>query len=147
MRRPHPGLHNGNKSALQWYLDVARETPKWADHLMTIRNLAVGLLGLKDVGSLADVPPNSAAHTLREGDRAGIFTIRNLQEHEVVLQIEDSHLDVFVSVLKENSTSPTLTVSTIVFNHNLLGKIYMLPVAPLHKVIVHAMLAKGHAIG
>ena len=46
-----------------------------------------------------------------------------------------------------NSAEPRLTVSTLVFRHNLLGWLYMLPVAPLHRIIVRATLARGIARG
>lgn len=43
--------------------------------------------GLKDVGSLSDVPPPFAAGDLRTSDRVGIFTIRAVCDQEVLLEI------------------------------------------------------------
>ena len=131
-----------DRSALYWYLDVARRTPKWIDFLMSIRNFSVGFFGLKNVGNLCNVPATSTSENLRIGDRVGIFTIRTICDKEVVLEIIDKHLDVVLSVYKEGGISTKIKVITMVFNHNLLGRLYMLPVAPMHKVIVRAMLSK-----
>lgn len=129
-------------SALHAYLAFAQRTPKWIDFLMAIRNAAVGLLGLKDVGNLANVPPPSAASTLKPGDRVGIFTIRSVCDDEAVLEIIDSHLDVVLSVYRHGGTPQRLTVSTLVFYHNLVGRLYMVPVGPMHRLVVRSILSK-----
>lgn len=129
-------------SALQAYLAFAQRTPAWIDFLMAIRNGAVRLLGLKDVGNLADVPPPSAAPTLKPGDRVGIFTIRSVRDDEAVLEIIDFHLDVVLSVYRHDGTPQRLTVSTLVFYHNRVGRLYMLPVAPMHRLVVRSILSK-----
>lgn len=128
-------------SALHAYLEFAARTPKWIDGLMRLRNAAVRLLSLKDVGQLANVPPSSAAASLGVGDRVGIFTIRSVCEHEVVLEIIDSHLDVVLSVYRHQEAPARLTVSTLVFYHNRIGRLYMVPVAPMHRIVVRSILA------
>lgn len=53
------------------------------------------------------------------------------------------HLNVALSVHKgqnPETNRPMLTVSTVVHTHNLLGRLYMLPVAPLHKMIVPSVM-------
>jgi hypothetical protein len=133
-------------SALHAYLAFAAQTPKWIDFLMAIRNAAVRLLGLKDVGNLADVPPPSAASTLKPGDRVGIFTIRSVCDDEAVLEIIDSHLDVVLSVYRHDGMPQRLTVSTLVFYHNGVGRLYMLPVAPMHRLVVRSILSSRPAL-
>jgi hypothetical protein len=128
-------------SALHAYLAFAQRTPKWIDFLMALRNGAVRLLGLKDVGNLADVPPPSAASTLKPGDRVGIFTIRSVCDDEAVLEIIDSHLDVVLSVYRHDGVPQRLTVSTLVFYHNAVGRLYMLPVGPMHRLVVRSILS------
>jgi len=127
-------------TALHAYLAFAGRTPGWIGRLMALRNAAVRLLALKDVGSLARVPPPSAAGTLGPGDRAGIFTIRSVRDEEVVLEIRDSHLDVVLSVHRRAGSPMRLTTSTLVFYHNVVGRLYMLPVAPMHRIVVRAVL-------
>jgi hypothetical protein len=133
-------------SALHAYLAMTARTPKWIDALMGIRNAAVRLLGLKDVGRLGGVPPPAAAASLRPGDRVGIFTIRSVCDREAVLEIIDSHLDVVLSVYKQGGSPTRLTASTLVFYHNRIGRLYMVPVAPMHRIVVRSILGNQAAL-
>ena len=137
------GVHPPERTAMQWYLDFTRRTPRWIDFLMRARNRAVRLVGLKDVGQLAQVPPSSSAASLRPGQRVGIYTIRSVCDEEVVFEILDKHLDVVMSVHRGPVQNHQITVTTLVFNHNWLGRLYMIPVTPMHKIIVRTILAKG----
>jgi hypothetical protein len=130
-------------SALHAYLRFTARTPAWIDFLMSVRNAAVRLLGLKDVGQLARVPPSSSAATLGPGDRVGIFTIRSVCDREAVFEILDSHLDVVLSVYRHEGAAARLTVSTLVFYHNLVGRLYMVPVAPMHRIVVRSILKRA----
>ena len=127
-------------TALHAYLAFTARTPKWIAGLMAVRNAAVRLVGLKDVGALGYVPPPSAARTLGPGDRVGIFTIRSVRDEEAVFEILDSHLDVVLSVYRHPGSPARLTTSTLVFYHNRLGRLYMLPVAPMHRIVVRSIL-------
>lgn len=134
------GVTDGMRSALYWYLHFASKTPDWIDNLMTLRNRVVSLFGLKNLGTLSAVPPPPAAAHLRVGDLVGIFTIVYLSDQEVVLEDRDRHLDVRVSVYIKNGSAPTVTLTTVVRIHNTLGWFYMLPVVPMHKLIVRRIL-------
>jgi hypothetical protein len=130
--------------ALDFYLGVVRRTPAWVDTLMTARNRAVALVGLKDLGHLGSLDPARTARDYRVGDRIGIFKLLQLSENEVILGDSDKHLDVKVSVYKRAEASQhKVSVSTVVHIHNRLGRLYMLFVAPVHKRIVPAMLARA----
>lgn len=136
------GVPDDGRSALECYLELVSATPKWIDLLMTIRNAVVRLFLLKPVGRLADVRGARAARSLGPGDRAGIFTIRTVCDREVVLEIRDTHLDSVVSVYKQGGQGARLTVISMVFYHNFLGRLYMLPVAPMHRIIVRSILSR-----
>ena len=76
----------------------------------------------------------------------GIFTLLEMSNAEVILADSDRHLDVKISLCKQTAVQGdalilTLTRSTVVRTNNLLGWLYLLPVVPLHKRIVPAMLA------
>jgi hypothetical protein len=131
------------RTALHWYLDFARRTPRWIDFLMRVRNRVVRLVGLKDVGQLAHVPSANSAASLGPGQRVGIYTIRSVSDEEVVFEILDKHLDVVMSVYRGAVENMQITVTTLVFNHNWLGRLYMIPVTPMHKIIVRSILARG----
>jgi hypothetical protein len=128
-------------SAMETYLAVVLRTPEWMHRLMRLRNLAVQLVGLKNLGSLNQINPHKAAHAYRVGDRAGIFSVAYLSRNEVVLGEEDKHLEVQLSVVKqERDGRPMVFISTVVHNHNWLGKAYMAVVGPVHQRIVPRLL-------
>ena len=127
-------------SALGQFLKAASATPGWVNGLMNVRNRAVSLIGLKNLGALHEVRPE---RDYKPGQRVGIFTLISITENEVLLGDSDKHLDVTLSVHKSGHASgsmATITVTTVVHIHNLLGRLYMLPVAPIHKLVVPAVL-------
>ena len=128
-------------SPTEVFLRASRATPKWVDDLMAIRNRIVRLFGLKDVGEMRLTrEPDS----YQVGDRLSIFSIFAKTEKELLLGIDDHHLDVRVSVLKsERNGLPHYVVSTVVKVHNLLGRIYMMPVSRIHPFVVRAMMARA----
>ena len=146
--------HHPDRSALQAWLDVAAQTPSWVRTLMLVRNKAVRLVGLKDLGQLDDGYPPASGRSLRDassyavGDRVGIFRIRHLTDREVILGQDDRHLDVQVSILKrvEGTAAPTLVLTTVVHIHNALGHAYMAVITPFHRVIARttAQRMAGH---
>ncbi|GJI99739.1 hypothetical protein RugamoR64_02780 [Duganella rhizosphaerae] len=125
------------QSALALYLQVMAGTPGWINALMALRNRVVSLVGLKNLGGIGDFNPTKPASDYRVGDRVGIFSIRYISEQEVILGDTDKHLHVEVSVCK---LQDKIAVSTVVHIHNLLGRVYMLFVTPMHKLIVPASL-------
>ncbi len=136
-------LDDTRSTALQHFLRAAAHTPPWVDRLMHLRNRSVALFGLKNLGALSALDPHKPEASYRPGDRVGIFTLQSLSDDEVVLGDQDHHLDVALSVLRLPLTPEgqrPLAVSTVVKTHNLLGRLYMLPVTPLHRRIVPAVL-------
>ena len=127
-------------SALESYLHVVRQTPGWVNRLMAMRNRLVGLVGLKNLGHLGAFGAGKQASDYRVGDRVGIFSLLYLSPDEVLLGDSDKHLDVVLSVCKV--PQGTVRVTTVVHVHNWLGRLYMLPVTPLHKLIVRTMLKR-----
>lgn len=131
------------RTAMELYLDTVRQTPGWVNFLMSLRNRVVGLVGLKNLGSLAGMRADKAAADYRPGDRAGIFRVLRVSDDEVILGDDDRHLRVQVSVCKlRHDGRDAVAVSTVVHLHGLLGRIYMIPVAPMHKLIVPAVLRR-----
>lgn len=129
-------------SPTEFYLHASRTTPQWINTLMRIRNRVVRLFGLKDVGSIGNVA--KAPHDYQVGDQIGIFSIFSKTENELLLGIDDRHLDVRVSVMKSYRNGlPYCIVSTAVHVHNLLGHLYMVPVGRIHPFVVRSMLRRG----
>jgi Protein of unknown function (DUF2867) len=133
-------------TATQLYGAVMRSTPKWVDTAMLARNRIVRLFGLKDLGALSAVPA-MAEHALQPGQRIGIFTFASATPTELVMQDTDKHLSVRIAVIKQtvDAVHDRVIACTVVHTHNLLGKLYLLPVGPAHKYIVPAVLRRARA--
>lgn len=125
------------------YIRAARSTPRWVSTLMSVRNWVVGLFGLKDVGRLSGSIDKPASQYI-VGDRLGIFRIFAKTDNELLLGINDRHLDVRVSVFKFQGTVPqSYVVSTLVKVHNWLGHFYMAPVGRIHPMVVRALMRRA----
>lgn len=134
------------QSALQCFLTAVANTPPWINSLMALRNRIVQLVGLKDLGGLGEFNPSKPESAYLPGDRVGIFTLISNTDSEVLLGDNDKHLNVVLSVFKQHSSTDGVvfvTVTTVVHVHNFLGRIYMLPVTPLHKLIAPAVLSRA----
>ncbi len=139
------GMPRSNRTALQVYLDVVSQTPLWVNVLMDLRNfLGKTVFGLKDLGRLDTLGEVSASNQMREGARIGVFTLLHLTDKEVVLGDSDKHLTVVLSTMKETQEfQDVTTVTTVVHVNNTLGRIYMLLVVPVHRIIVPTLLKRG----
>ncbi|MEQ1532945.1 MAG: DUF2867 domain-containing protein [Sideroxydans sp.] len=136
---------NDGRNALGYFLTAVSNTPSWVNSLMTLRNKTVLLFGLKDLGGMGNFVAAKKDTDYLPGDRVGIFTLISNTPNEVLLGDSDKHLDVVLSIYK-NSVSSTddcsISVTTVVHTHNFLGKLYMLPVTPMHKLIAPAVLSR-----
>ena len=85
---------------------------------------------------------------LYTGDRIVRFNLYTLDDNEIVAGGDDKHLDFRVSVMRvtENETHKVV-VSTLIFTHNLFGKIYLLFVLPIHRFGMRRLLAQAVALG
>jgi Protein of unknown function (DUF2867) len=134
-----------DKSALELFLAAAASTPRWVNWAMGARNRVVQLFGLKHLGHLDDFNPHRAPGSYMPGERVGIFTLFEQSFDEVLLGDKDKHLDVVLSVhraLAPDRASIQVSLSTIVHVKNLLGRVYMLPVTPAHRIIAPAVLGR-----
>ncbi|MET1078879.1 MAG: DUF2867 domain-containing protein [Pseudomonas sp.] len=137
-------LENAERTALRHFLLLMADTPRWIDTLMGVRNRLVQCVGLKNLGRMTRVDPARPDESYRPNDRVGIFTLIANAPDELLLADQDKHLDVYLSVnrlpLRADGTRD-IVVSTVVRTHNLLGRLYMLPVGPFHRFIAPLMLA------
>ena len=133
-------------SAVQAYRGVAHATPGWFDGLMHARNRVMRALGMKDLGAISAVDADAVPVV---GARLGIFTVQAVSPDELVVADSDRHLRVTLSFqLRRIEAQDALDVATVVHLHNAFGRLYMLPVAPVHRRIIPLMLtryARQHA--
>lgn len=122
--------------------------PGWVHALMALRDQVVRIVGLKTTPQSQGDP---ARIPLQPGAALGIFRVFARSADEIVLGEDDRHLDFRVSVLRQSDgTTDWAIVSTVVRFNNWLGRVYFLPVRPLHQLIVPAVLRSAlrrHARG
>ncbi|MBY6264998.1 DUF2867 domain-containing protein [Azospirillum sp. 412522] len=135
-------LSDSGLSALELLIAVLAASPAWIEGMMWLRNKAVRMIGLKDLGALGAVDPAKPPASYRPGDRVGIFSLVDIREDEVVVCDSDRHLDVWLSVRKlpPDGDRHWAAVTTVVRTKNRLGRAYMLAVKPMHRMIVPASL-------
>lgn len=117
-------------------------SPDWVGKLFVLRNKLVRVFGLKGSEATTDVEQLERMK-IEPGERMGLFRVIAKTEGEVLIGENDKHLDFRVSCHLRPEASPghyRLVLSTTVLMHNWLGRLYFLPVKPLHKLIVQAML-------
>ncbi|PZS53667.1 hypothetical protein A7X57_17450 [Stenotrophomonas maltophilia] len=132
----HATTRRDGRSALQAYRDMAASIPGWFDGLMALRNHGMRLLGMKHLGSLRAVQDTDDPAA---GQRLGIFTLQSLDDDAIVLEDDDRHLRVQLALQWQGDV---LEVVTVVHTHNAFGRFYMLPVAPVHRLIVPHLLQR-----
>jgi hypothetical protein len=117
-------------------------TPGWVEAMLRLRNRLVRPFGVRAVEALGARKPKPA-RGWAPGDRLSIFRIESVDDTELVMGIDDVHLDVRVSFLvRRQAERPTWVVSSWVKTHNAVGKVYMWPVAPFHTWIVIGMMRR-----
>ncbi|GLG83531.1 DUF2867 domain-containing protein [Acinetobacter calcoaceticus] len=126
-------------NVFQQLIKLFHHTPQWVEWSMNLRNKITSKIGLKDLGSFKQIDAHKKENEYVAGDRIGIFTLLQRTENELVVGDDDKHLNVTLSIYKNEETQ-VLTVTTVVHIKNLLGRLYMLPVIPVHRKIVPATL-------
>ena len=124
---------------------IFSQQARWVGSLMTVRDTLVAGFGLKTSRHLTSLGAQSKAA------RVGIFKIYSTSQTEVVLGEDDKHLDFRLSVLCSGQPSPggkrQVILSTVVHCHNRLGRLYILLIAPFHRLVVQSSLRRAARIG
>jgi hypothetical protein len=133
-------LADASLAPIEIALRFLRATPDWVETLLGIRNRAVSLVGIRDVGALGAVSDKPAGG-YKVGDKLSFFDVFAIGETEVLLGADDSHLDVRIAFVKRNVDGRvTYALCSWVRTHNALGRLYMIPVGPMHKLIVKSAM-------
>ena len=104
----------------------------WIDALLVVRNIIVAPFGLKD-----------GKHKDASLDVIGIFPIVSETPERLVAGFDDKHLDFRVVVDVAGATpGRSVTATTLVMTHNLLGRVYLTIIMPFHKIVVRTMLRR-----
>jgi Protein of unknown function (DUF2867) len=122
-----------------WNRIMARPLPLlgWA---FWLRDAISARFGVRRIGGFSGQPRDRIA----VGDRLDFFVVEHVSPEVLTLTERDRHLDVMTCVAVCDGV---LSITSSVVTHNLFGRLYMLPVAPAHRWIVRAMLARLTAQG
>ena len=117
-------------------------SPAWVGKLFLLRNRVVRLFGLKapEAGNREE---QLARFRVEPGETLGLFKVLKKTEKEVLIGEDDTHLDFRISFYmtpEKAANTYRLVLSTTVQFHNWFGRLYFLPVRPVHKRIVPAMM-------
>ncbi len=116
--------------------------PTWIMKLLDLRNTIVRPLGLNT--SIDPSLVNTHQGKLEPGATVGVFKVIERQDDEILLGEDDRHLNFRTSVqLERKEEKCWVIVSTVVQFNNWLGHAYFVPVRPIHKIIVPAMMRYG----
>lgn len=113
--------------------------PVWVETLLRLRDKIVGVVGLKTASDFDHRKRLINNFKCEVGEQLALFKVFDKNEHEVIIGEDDKHLDFRVSLFLDRQNH-TLTVSTVVKINNWMGKLYLLPVIPFHKIIVPAIV-------
>jgi hypothetical protein len=120
---------------------VFASAPAWAAALLAIRHAIVAPLGL--VATRRDLE-RAAVAANGTGDRVGIFPVLAEAPGELLLGLDDRHLDFRISVrVVEDVGCPLVVVSSLVQLNSTLGRAYFTVVKPFHRRILPAMLRRA----
>ena len=135
---------NPNADITVFYKAFMTSGPSWTEFLLNLRDKAVGIFGLKTTNRQSYNKDLTNNLTFAIGERHGLFKLFDKSENELLLGEDDKHLNFRVSLLIEpvgTATDKTsLSITTAVKFNNLFGRIYFMPVKPIHKLIVRSTL-------
>ncbi|WP_310621295.1 DUF2867 domain-containing protein [Flexibacterium corallicola] len=98
-----------------------------------IRDAVCSLFGVQKIGGFSGTVPQ----TVVAGQKLDFFMVEHISSDALVLTGRDRHLDVMTSIVTQGQM---LTITSSVKVHNRFGWLYMIPVAPAHKLIVRQNL-------
>lgn len=122
-------------SAMDFYVLMTQHQPKWIGYSFSVRDFFCRLFGIKTIQGFTEGGID------REAKKAHFFQILDEQQDKLTLAIRDKHLDVCICIrlMPLNEQKNRVHVIASVKEHNILGKIYMVPVAKFHPIVVKSM--------
>ncbi|HSZ74834.1 MAG TPA: DUF2867 domain-containing protein [Rhizomicrobium sp.] len=115
--------------------------PGWIKFLTELRDRIVSLVGLKKAKHMI-----GDGVTRKRGENArSPLKVLAADNDQLLFGVDDRHLDFRVSI-QRMGTPAEFCVVTAVKLHNWLGRLYFLPVKPLHRIIVPAMMRRAASL-
>lgn len=113
----------------QVYLHIFGRLPKAVEVLMALRNRIVKHFGFATSVENTELKMED----LQPGKGQGLHKVELLTPNEIICTSHDKHLQVSISVYKQQNDH--FVLSTLVNTHTVLGYGYLLAIIPFHRVI------------
>jgi hypothetical protein len=127
--------------------DLARACatfPRWVEFMMSLRNGIMRWFGVVTKAPADYVSTSSAA--IVPGGYVGIFKVLSRDNDEILMGMDDKHLDFrFSLLLRQRGESQHAVATTAVRYRNVWGRLYFAVVKPFHRLIVPSWLRHGLA--
>lgn len=113
-------------------------TPPWFNSLMQIREKLARLVGLKTaLLTQSEFNRQLEAYQGVKGETLALFKTCYRDDHEIVFEGKDKHLDFYFSFKVDPGRSETgIFLSTTVRYNNLIGPLYFFPVRFIHRFAI-----------
>ncbi|WP_370270754.1 DUF2867 domain-containing protein [Nioella sp.] len=115
-----------------WRILMARPRPIM-NLAFKLRDAISSVFGASRIGGFSGAVPER----VQVGQMLDFFLVEHASETVLTLTARDWHLDVMTCI---SVSGHELTITSSVKMHNALGRLYMLPVGPAHKMIVRQNL-------
>ncbi len=102
-----------------------------------LRDAISARFGVARIGGFSGVAVDEVE--VEAGDHLDFFLVEEVSDAVLVLTSRDRHLDVMTCLLVEGRR---VSITASVKTHDWFGRVYMLPVAPAHRLIVWLMLRR-----
>ena len=116
--------------------------PAWTRFLLGIRETLASLIGLKTAKDM-DIAGQLSKFRGEVGQSIALFHVRDRTPTEILTGEQDKHLDFSLSFIGQTKPNhfEVILATTVIFK-GWLGKVYFLPVKPIHRMLVPAMLRR-----
>ncbi len=126
-------------TVFELYCLMTAATPAWLKGAFRLRDSISQHFHVEKIGGFSGVTPECVPTV---GEKLDFFTIEALSAHKLVLTSRDTHLAVMVSIDTTLTQPRCLHITTSVKTFNTFGRLYMLPVAPVHGPIIKLLLSR-----
>lgn len=99
------------------------------------RDAISSLFGVKRIGGFS----GARREAIQVGEKLDFFLVEHSAPDLLVLSVRDRHLDVMICL---SITDRVFTITSSVVTHNVFGRLYMLPVGLVHKLLVNRDLER-----
>ena len=125
-------------TVFELYCQMTAATPAWLKGAFRLRDSISQHFHVERIGGFSGVTPQCVPTV---GEKLDFFTIEAISAQKLVLTSRDTHLAVMVSIDATLAQPRCLHITTSVKTFNTFGRLYMLPVALVHGLIIKLLLS------